>query len=307
MDTVSVVVPTYNRSTLVTGALDSVRNQTHRPIECIVVDDGSTDDTPGVVADWMEEHETDQFSVRLLRQENRGAPAARNQGMEAASGEFLLFLDSDDLLLSHSVELLHQCLIDNEADVSYGDILLVRGGTKKGRKVQRPPSSSDAVNMLNAAPLTSSALIREEAANEVRWREYLNCAQEFAFFLDLALDGADFSYTQSAVLKDRDRAEERITNENQEYSVAIGRVLADVEGKFRGLGASENKAYDRSLIYISNLLCRGGHLNLAEDLFRKANWGRVCGSLFQEWSPHLFLTLSVGPKWSSKIYSALGK
>lgn len=306
MNLVSVVIPTYNRANLITEAIDSVWDQMYRPIECIIVDDGSTDNTPQVVADWKRKHETDEFTVRLLRQENRGAPAARNRGMEIASGDFILLLDSDDLLTTSSIEVLYRCLSGSEGDVAYGDVL-IPNEEQKEVKSQRPPSDSWVINMLNAAPLTSSSLIKKKATEDVYWREELNCAQEFAFYLDLSLAGANFSYVNSTVLKVRDHAENRITDKNPNYSVAIGKVLADVEEKFRRFGASENKAYDRSLIYISNLLCREGHLDLAEDLFRKANWRRVCGSLFQEWSPHLFLTLSVGPKWSSKLYSALGK
>jgi glycosyltransferase involved in cell wall biosynthesis len=87
---VSVVIPTYNRRHLVVEAIESVLAQTYRPLEIIVVDDGSTDGT---------EEELSRFKdkLRYLRQENRGPSAARNLGIRAATGEFVALLDSDDL------------------------------------------------------------------------------------------------------------------------------------------------------------------------------------------------------------------
>ncbi len=90
---VSVIIPTYNRAALVQEAVASVLAQTWREFELIVVDDGSTDDTPEALAPYASR-------IRLLRRESRGGvSAARNAGMAAARGEWLAFLDSDDLWL----------------------------------------------------------------------------------------------------------------------------------------------------------------------------------------------------------------
>ena len=87
--TVTVVIPTYNRKGLLPRALTSVARQTRPPDEVIVVDDGSTDDTEGLVRREFPD-------VRYLQQENRGVAAARNRGIREAKGEWLAFLDSDD-------------------------------------------------------------------------------------------------------------------------------------------------------------------------------------------------------------------
>lgn len=102
---VSVVVPTYNRGCLVIGALESIFQQTYRPIEIAVVDDGSTDNTADVVREWRVSHESeDDFAVRFIRQNNKGANAARNCGIRHAAGEFVAFLDSDDRWLPAKIE-----------------------------------------------------------------------------------------------------------------------------------------------------------------------------------------------------------
>lgn len=91
---VSVVVPTFNRAHLLRDALDSVNAQDHRPLEIIVVDDGSVDDTASVVALWSRAHA--EVPVRYIRQENSGGNVARNRGIAEACGDFVAFLDSDD-------------------------------------------------------------------------------------------------------------------------------------------------------------------------------------------------------------------
>jgi len=94
---VSVIIPTYNRAPILTEALDSVWAQTYRPIELIVVDDGSVDDTARVVEMWHRDHQGDeQFEFRFIRQENGGAHAARNRGLRHSKGVYIQHLDSDD-------------------------------------------------------------------------------------------------------------------------------------------------------------------------------------------------------------------
>ena len=87
---VSCVVPVFNGARFLAEALESILGQTHPPFETIVVDDGSTDATPDVVRSYGDR-------VVYIRQENRGPAAARNTGLKRSSGEFLSFLDADDL------------------------------------------------------------------------------------------------------------------------------------------------------------------------------------------------------------------
>ncbi|MEJ7590192.1 MAG: glycosyltransferase family A protein [Planctomycetaceae bacterium] len=86
----SIVMPTYNRENLIRDSLESIRSQTYRNFEIILIDDGSTDQTCEVVSAKYPE-------VKILRRENSGPGAARNAGVIAAKGEYIAFLDSDDL------------------------------------------------------------------------------------------------------------------------------------------------------------------------------------------------------------------
>jgi len=113
---VSVIIPTYNRAHLLPDAMDSVWKQTYRPIEMIVVDDGSTDETSVVVSQWGTRREgNNRFHLNYVYQPNHGVCAARNRGLLESCGEFIQYLDSDDLLLpskfSRQVKLLRNNLL----------------------------------------------------------------------------------------------------------------------------------------------------------------------------------------------------
>jgi glycosyltransferase involved in cell wall biosynthesis len=94
---VSCIVPVFNGERFVSEAVESILAQTHRPLEVVVVDDGSTDRTPAVLAEFGDR-------IRTFRQENAGPSAARNLGLEESRGEYVAFLDADDLWVDDKIE-----------------------------------------------------------------------------------------------------------------------------------------------------------------------------------------------------------
>jgi glycosyltransferase involved in cell wall biosynthesis len=95
--TISAIIPTYNYGRFLREAIDSVLAQTYPVLELIVVDDGSTDDTPQILASYGDR-------VRAIFQTNGGVGVARNRGIAQARGEYVAFLDSDDVWLSRKLE-----------------------------------------------------------------------------------------------------------------------------------------------------------------------------------------------------------
>jgi glycosyltransferase involved in cell wall biosynthesis len=95
---VSVIVPVYNGERYLAQAIESILAQTLPPIEIIVIDDGSSDNSSGIAQEFGQ-------PVRCLRQKNQGISAARNRGIELSSGQYLAFLDADDLWLPDKLRL----------------------------------------------------------------------------------------------------------------------------------------------------------------------------------------------------------
>ena len=94
MNTISVIMPTYNRAGCITDAIESVLNQTYRDLEIIIIDDGSKDSTEDVVRKYLNDSR-----IRYIRQENAGVAAARNRGIKESRGAIIGFIDSDDIWL----------------------------------------------------------------------------------------------------------------------------------------------------------------------------------------------------------------
>jgi glycosyltransferase involved in cell wall biosynthesis len=116
---VSVITPTYNYGRFIELALESLRAQTHRNWECVVVDDGSTDDTAEVIARYIER----EPRVRYLRQENQRQAVAKNTGLADARGRYVQFLDADDLIEPRKLERQVEFLESHaEADIVYGGV-----------------------------------------------------------------------------------------------------------------------------------------------------------------------------------------
>jgi len=108
--TVSVIIPTFNRSQYITEALDSVLDQTFTDYEILVIDDGSIDNTKEVLTHYMNK-------ITYIYQENQGVSAARNTGIQHAHGKYIAFLDSDDMWLPIKLEK-QVAILDEHSDIA---------------------------------------------------------------------------------------------------------------------------------------------------------------------------------------------
>jgi glycosyltransferase involved in cell wall biosynthesis len=134
---VSAVIPTYNRRTQVLGAIASVLQQTVPVDEIVVVDDGSTDGTAESIVSRY------GAGVTVVRQENAGVSAARNRGIRAAQGEWIAFLDSDDLWMPTKIERQLEALqkFESEAELCFADCVLM-GLSPAGNQPDGSPDAS---------------------------------------------------------------------------------------------------------------------------------------------------------------------
>lgn len=110
----SVIIPTYNRLPYLMEALESVRQQAFTDYEVIVVDDGSTDGTQAALLEMLKSGNPEKVKLKYVRQENAGPGAARNLGARNAKGEYLAFLDSDDLWFPWTLEVCRQVIMKSK-------------------------------------------------------------------------------------------------------------------------------------------------------------------------------------------------
>ena len=116
-DLITIVVPCYNVEKYVKKCIDSLKNQTYKKIEIILVNDGSTDKTLDIIT---EESKSDT-RFKIITRENGGLSAARNTGLEVAKGKYISFIDSDDFVDNLFIEKLYDSIKENDSDIAVCD------------------------------------------------------------------------------------------------------------------------------------------------------------------------------------------
>lgn len=202
---VAVVVATYNYGRYIAEAIDSVRAQTCESWECVVVDDGSTDDTAEVVGRIA----AADRRIRYVRQQNAGPNAARNAGVKATRAPFLQFLDADDVIgpskLTRQLGLFDR---HPEADIVYGGVRYFRGGNPLGEPIDpewvdlpalRSVSGSGetvlATLLIDNVMAIEAPLVRRGAFLSARgFDPSIRRMEDWELWLRMALDGSAFVY-----------------------------------------------------------------------------------------------------------------
>lgn len=126
---ISIIIPVFNTEKYLPACLDSVISQSYPALEILCINDGSTDASGDILRQYKERDNR----IVLLTQENRGASAAKNQGLALASGEFLMIVDSDDILLPQALSKMHEAIHFEDADIVHGGYINLNHQTG-GRK-----------------------------------------------------------------------------------------------------------------------------------------------------------------------------
>lgn len=189
---VSIIVPAYNAEKYLVECIDSVLGQSYPNVECIVVDDGSTDATADICRSYGDR-------IRYLRQANGERSAARNNGLAHARGEYIGFLDADDLLAPRKIAEQMAFLDQNpQFDVAYSKVLyFIEGPPRSFYSVRRPgPSGDIAAKLIYSNFITvNSPLIRKRATKRSGSFDItLSHYEDWDLLLRLALSGAAFGF-----------------------------------------------------------------------------------------------------------------
>ena len=209
---VTTVIPVFNRAAMLREAAASVLAQTYRPIEVVIVDDGSTDDTAAAADALAASH----AEVRLIHQKNGGVGAAREAGRLSARGEFVQYLDSDDLLYPRKFELQVAGLRAHpECGVSYGrtrarmsdgslsEIAERRTGQRFGSMF---PAMLEARIWHTPTPLYRAALVARAGA----WLRLQN-EEDWEYDARIAADGVQLHYVDEWLAEVRYHTEARLS------------------------------------------------------------------------------------------------
>lgn len=298
---VSTVIPVYNRAAMLREAVDSVLAQTWRPIEIIIVDDGSTDDTPAVEAELCRRHPD---IVIVLRQAHAGPGVARQHGLEAARGEFIQFLDSDDLLLPEKFALQIEGLqSDPNADIAYGKAYATENGERLPRPAQR---TGERLRTLFPALLrepiwpTMTPLYRHSALLRVGPWPRKRQLEDWEYDAQAAALGMQLHYVDAFVAETRNHHETRLCHQWRHDDAALRdrasayvAVLAHAQRAGLERETPEMQRFARSLFRMARIT---GGRGLSPEASQLLDLARAV-SLTDRWELRLFALAAALVGW----------
>ena len=300
---VSVLLPVYNRAERVADALDSVWNQTYRPIELIVVDDGSADGTADAVWAWGAsvvgngqgaeggrrstengwEVGDGQFRLRYVYQENAGAPAARNRGVRESHGEFIQFLDSDDELHPERFEKLVPIVQSEGCDTVHSGFERRCGncGTFLGRYI--PPQTDNALETCLQGNLwinTFDFLDRRSLIARVGpWDESLICAQDLDYSYRRLLNASSVGILQESLYTYDTFGADRISTKRQSPEGWQSRLHAEARLSQELMSGNHGVSTGARNAYATDLYAVGVKLHAAGLASIGQQYAEVAGRL----------------------------
>lgn len=186
---ISIIIPVYNRAHLISETLDSIIRQSYENWECIVVDDGSTDNTLEVV----KEYENKDFRIKGFKRPQsyiKGANSCRNFGFDKSRGDFIIWFDSDDLMHEDHLNFKIDAIAKNEAD-----FIVAKTQNFKGSKMLEPYQyaiphygfkASDFI-LLKTHWYTYDVIVRREISAQISWNEHMKSWQDYNYFCKMLL------------------------------------------------------------------------------------------------------------------------
>jgi len=190
---VSVIIPAYNSAKTIERTIASVFAQDYPNIEIVVINDGSTDDTERILKKYGSR-------IQYFTQKNSGVSVARNLGFEKSTGDYIQYLDADDLLAEGKLSKQVQAIQENEADVAYGDWMRFTENDfvyKELEIVEREMSLRPEIELITDfwTPLAALLYTRRIADKIGGWNTTLPVIQDARYALDAAIHHAKFIYT----------------------------------------------------------------------------------------------------------------
>lgn len=208
---VSIVIPVYNRAKVVSRTLNSVLEQSHRPIQLVLVDNDSSDDTMPVLRHFRVAHDSEDFRVDIVQEKRHTAGAARNKGFAIARGEWIMFFDSDDVM--------HPSLVASyvaQVKAGHADLVVVKCRLHlcDGRCRNLPFFTSDllANELLYSIVATQRYMVHRPLLEQAgKWSEDLPCWNDLELGVRLLLQNPTVAFIDRALVHIYESGEASIT------------------------------------------------------------------------------------------------
>lgn len=248
---ISVVIPLYNKEKAIVATLNSVKAQTFSDYECIIVDDGSTDNSRAVVEKWLLENSPSTVHFTLYTKPNGGVSSARNRGVEEAKGDYVAFLDGDDLWEPTYLEELAKLINDypNAGIYGLGYGRIINGKTTEST-CRLPKDFRGVVSDVWEKNLmlywTSSSSSSSSRARMVPFDEHLTHGEDLDVWLRLMLQGDAVFYNKTLAYYVQD-AENRAMNRVPAIDKHIVSVIERYK-EVREANPAFRKAFDTQMI-----------------------------------------------------------
>ena len=298
---VSTIIPVYNRAAMLREAVDSVLAQTWRPIEIIIVDDGSSDDTPQVMRGLQALHPD---SIRIQHQANAGPGTARQTGLALAQGEFIQFLDSDDLLLPEKfASQIAGLRGDPEADIAYGKTYSQDLGVRQSVPAQH---TGERIRTLFPALLkeplwpTLTPLYRHSALARIGPWPTTRQLEDWVYDAQAAALGLQLHYCEAFVAETRNHGEARLchlwktdASAMRERCMAYVQVFGHAQSAGIATNSPQMQQFVRSLFWMARNAAAYGLPVEARQLFGLAR----CNATRPGWDYRLFAAAAAVLGW----------
>lgn len=267
----SIIVPCYNQEEYLDECLRSVYQQTYKDWECIIVDDGSIDNTAKIALSWTKKDSRFQY----FHQENKGVAAARNKGFDIATGEWIQLLDGDDLLLENKI-------FESEKHLSKGYNFVYSDFSVLHNKITQPPFCDLKAHQLTVNHLLTlwdkgmnvpihSPVFSVDLINNVRFNENFQLFEDWLFWLQLFNSNkVNAFYIDERLVLYRNH----LNSNTKNIEKLAGNIQAVYKFAFENLLSSEqqNLLFDNILDKYTHLIKKSNYL---ENVIIKINHSKA--------------------------------
>ena len=276
---ISIIIPSYNRALLIGETLDSILAQTYENWECIIVDDGSTDNTAEIIQDYLSSDSRFQFHRRPI-DKLKGANACRNFGFTLSKGEFVCWFDSDDIMSKYKLKLSAEYMIENNADLivcNYSDTNSFDDAILKARKFQSFEFYENYI-VDRISILTGDVLFKRDIVANYEFDEKLHKAQEYDFFIQVFQQPLCYIFIESKLWYHReteDSISASASRMNQKQLNSLIYLSKKIQNNFASNSNIVNAAKRNGRkLYISIV-----KNNMSQLIFKNYNFFATCFSL----------------------------